>query len=166
MNFDQHRGISPMLWAFCSLAFLELLVVHLLLSSRWPLVAWPLTVLSGATCLWLVSWIRSFKRLPHRLDGDRLRLHFGSIRSLDVPLAAIRSVRSSWDGDDLKRPATLNFVPIAYPNRMLLLDPELPGRKRPIDAMHSGSTIRWRSMRRWPAAGSRSPRAAPAEHSR
>ena len=47
-RFDQHRGIAPILWVFASLALLELLVVHLVMASRWPSLAWLLTVVTGA----------------------------------------------------------------------------------------------------------------------
>ena len=124
-----------MLWVFASLALLELLVVHLVMVSRWPSLAWPLTVLTAVSLIWLVAWIRSFKRRPHELDDERLRLHFGSLRSLDIPLQSIRLVRTHWDGTELKRPGTINFVPVAYPNRMVEIDPPVAGRKRPITAV-------------------------------
>ena len=67
--------------------------------------------------------------------SQRLRLHFGSLRSLDIPLQSIRLVRTHWDGTELKRPGTINFVPVAYPNRMVEIDPPVAGRKRPITAV-------------------------------
>ena len=134
-RFDQHRGIAPILWVFASLALLELLVVHLVMASRWPSLAWPMTLVTGASVVWLVAWTRSFKRRPHELDDDRLRLHFGSLRSIDIPLHSLRAVRTSWDGVDLKRPGTINFVPVAYPNRMVEIDPPIAGRKRSISAV-------------------------------
>ncbi len=134
-RFAQHRGIAPMLWAFASLAILELLVVHFVLAARWPWLAWPLTLLSGLSIIWLMRWIQSFKRLPHEVDDQRLRLHFGSLRSLDIPLASIRSVRTSWNGADLKQPGVVNFVPVAYPNRMIEIDPPIASRKKPVIAI-------------------------------
>lgn len=131
-RFDQHRGIAPLLWVFASLALLELLVVHLVMASRWPSLAWPMTWFTGASVVWLLAWIRSFKQRPHELDDNRLRLHFGSLRSIDLPLRSIRSIRTSWDGADLKRPGTINFVPVAYPNRMVEIEPPIMMRKRSV----------------------------------
>lgn len=134
-RFDQHRGITPILWVFASLAALELLVVHLVVASRWPSLAWPLTLLTGASLVWLISWIRSFKRRPHELDDNHLRLHFGSLRSIDIPLQSLCAVRTTWDGADLKRRDMINFVPVAYPNRLAEIDPPIARRKRSISVV-------------------------------
>lgn len=119
-TFANHRGVVPMLWVFFSIALVEMVAVHLFVTLRWPVVGWPLTILSAATLVWIVAWIRSWKRLPHRLENGVLTLNMGRMRKIAVPLEIIRAV-TPVDGERLKAPGTLNLVPIAYPNRMIEL---------------------------------------------
>lgn len=129
--FPNHRGVTPMLWALASLALAELLVVHLLVALVWPSLAWTLTALSAVTIIWLVRWIRSWRRLPYRLTADRvLVLPMGSLRQVVVPLHQIASVHGQVDGEVLRRPGTLNLVPVAHPSRIVELAMPLPPRRR------------------------------------
>ncbi len=128
--FENHRGVTPLLWVFTSLACLELLGVHLFLSLTWPWLAWPLTALSGVTIFWLVRWIRSWKRLPHRLSGDALTLHMGSLRSMTVPLAKIEMIHTLVSDAVMKTPGTVRLVPVAYPNRLIRLTAPLADRRK------------------------------------
>ena len=129
-TFANHHGVVPMLWVFAALALIELLAVHLVVSLKWPAVAWPLSAATALSVTWLVGWILSWRRLPHALHGDRLSLHEGSLRRVELPLAAIEAVHADLAGDLLKRRDTLNLVPIAYPNRIVELHEPLPGRRR------------------------------------
>lgn len=74
-----------------------------------------------AVIVWLVSWIRSWPKLPHRLNGDRLLLQMGSLRRADVPISAIKGVSTHVTGERLNEKGTANFVPIAFPNRIIEL---------------------------------------------
>ena len=109
-----------MLWAFFSLAVIEAVAVHVFVALRWPWVGWPLTILSVATVLWLVRWIVSWKRLPHTLRDGVLTLNMGRLRTIAVPLDAIRVI-TPVDGQRLKARGTTSLVPIAYPNRIVEL---------------------------------------------
>ena len=120
-----------MLWVFAALAVIELLVVHLFVSLKWPSAAWALTIVTGLSVLWLVRWITSFKRLPHSIDGNLLRLHFGSLKTLYIRLDQIAEVRSTWESGAHGARRAINLVPVAHPNRMLALDPPLPGKRGP-----------------------------------
>ncbi len=133
--FSGHRGITPMLWAFAALATIELLVVHLLVSLKWPALAWVLSVLTLLSIAWLIRFITSFKRCPHVLDADKLRLRMGSLRTLDVRLADVVGVHSHWPSGAEKSPETANLVPIAFPNRLIGLHPPLAGRRGPISSV-------------------------------
>jgi hypothetical protein len=129
VTFDNHRGVVPMLGVFAGLATIELLVVHLLVAAHWPRLAWPLTALSLTSVIWLVRWIASWKRLPHRLCDGVLRLNMGSLRHIDVPLAGIAAIRAVGDGAEVKARSTRNLVPVAWPNRIVDLASTLPGRR-------------------------------------
>ena len=121
-----------MLWAFVALATIELLVVHLVVSSHWHRAAWPLSAITGLSLLWIVRWVRSFRRLPHRLTENELILNLGSLRSVTVPLSSIAAVHDQWDAAVLRDKATLSLSPIAYPNRMIELDPPLAIKRRAL----------------------------------
>ena len=131
VTFDNHRGVVPMLGVFAGLATIEMLVVHLVAAAHWPRLAWPLTALTLASVVWLAWWIASWKRLPHRLRDGVLRLNMGSLHHIDVPIAAIASVRVVGDSAEIKARSTRNLVPLAWPNRIIDLRSALPGR-RPI----------------------------------
>ena len=132
-RFAYYRGLEPLLWAFVALATIELLVVHLVVSSHWHRAAWPLTALTALSLLWMVRWVRSFRRLPHRLTAGELVLNLGSLRSVAVPLSSIIKVRDHWDGALLRDKTTLVLSPIAYPNRMIEIDPPLVTKRRAIE---------------------------------
>ena len=127
VTFANHRGVTPMLWVFSALAVTEMVVVHLFVALKWPWIGWPLTILSALSVIWLIGWIRSWPRLLHRLENGTLTLHFGSLRSVAVPLADIAEVTPAVDA--LRDPGTRNLVPIAYPNRMIVLKSPAPGRR-------------------------------------
>lgn len=122
-----------MLWVFVALAVGELMVVHLLLTLRWPVIGWPLLVVSGATVIWLVLWIRSFGRYPHSLSGDVLRLRIGSLPDTSIRLAAIGSISTNWCSGEHRGKGARNLVPVAYPNRMLRLTSPIQTRKGMCD---------------------------------
>jgi len=129
-TFANHRGVVPLLWAFVVLAGLELVGAHLLLSLWSHKAAWAMSVVTLLSLIWLISWVRSWKRFPHELLNDKLRLHAGSLRHVDVPLAAIEGVSGEVPMDLVKARDTRNLVPVAHPNRMILLREPLFDRRR------------------------------------
>ncbi len=128
-TFPNARSVVPMLWAFATLAMCELLAMHLLMSLVWPSLAWPLTALTAASFFWLVAWIKSWRRLPHELYDDRLLLHMGSLRSVEIPLGLIKNIEHDFTSSTLKAQGVQNLVPIAFPNRLIRLNSRLPGKK-------------------------------------
>jgi hypothetical protein len=131
--FAYYRTVAPMIWAFAALAVCEMLVVHLFLTLRWPVVGWTLFALSVMSVVWLVRWIRSFQSCPHLLAGDHLHLRTGSLRAIKIPLSAIESVSTHWASGDHKGKGAVNVVPLAYPNRMLRLSAPQKSRKGYFD---------------------------------
>lgn len=122
-----------MLWAFVALATCEMLLVHLFVTLRWPSIGWPPLILSAASLLWFIIWIRSFRRKPHLLSTIELSLNTGSLRTLPVPIALVESVASSWGPGEHKSKGATNVVPLAYPNRMLRLRQVIHTRKGQCD---------------------------------
>lgn len=128
-TFSYHRTVAPMLWAFVALATIEMLVVHLFITLRWPAVGWPLLLASATSVLWMVHWIRSMSRYPHTLTAEALQVRTGSLRLLKVPLASIDRLMSRWPSGDHKGAGAINTVPLAHPNRMLRLNKPIKTRK-------------------------------------
>lgn len=127
--FANHRGVVPLLWAFFGLAVCEMLAVHLFVALKWPWLAWPLTLITGISLVWLVGWIRSWARLPHELVDSELRLHMGSLCCVTVPLVQIARVVRHVDAEALAQPGTRKLVMVAYPNRIVALNGALPDRR-------------------------------------
>jgi hypothetical protein len=128
-RFASHCGVVPMLWAFFALAVAEMLAVHLFLVLKWPGLAWPLTVLTALSLVWLIGWIRSWARLPHELVDGQLHLHMGSLRCVCVPVTQVARVVRQVDAPRLARPGARKLVPLAFPNRIIELVEPLPGRR-------------------------------------
>lgn len=119
-----------MMWAFLSIAFVEAVVVHLLVAMWWPRVAVFLSVISVAAVVSLVRMIRSFRRLPIVLDGETLTMRCGTIRSITTPIANIKGLRESWSADSLKDRRVLKLSLLAYPNVVVdLTNPVALGRR-------------------------------------
>jgi hypothetical protein len=130
-EFHYNQGVAPMMWVLFALSLVELMVVHFFVALKWPYVGWPLTILSAIGALGILFWIRSFKARPHTLEGDRLTLHFGSIKSVALDLANIAEVKRSLEPGALDQKGTLNLAGIAYPNRAIeLKEPLARGRNR------------------------------------
>ena len=128
-TFAYHRSLSPMMWALVALGTIELMAVHLLVSLRWPVVAWPLTVLSVAGIAWMVVLIRSFERMPHTLSRDVLTLRAGRLRNYVVQRSEIAGVRSSWATGEHSETDTANLALIAHPHRIIDLKTPMIGKR-------------------------------------
>lgn len=129
--FPYHWGTAPIMWVFFALALIELFAVHLLVATRWPAVGWPLSIISVIGVLWIFLLIRSFPRYPHRIEGDKLVLHFGKLRRLTLDLVDIAGVEATWEAGGDKAADAIRLSGIAYPNRCLILaKPTARGKRR------------------------------------
>ena len=115
-TFDYHRSIAPMMWAFAALAVIELVVVHLFVALRWPWIGWPLSIVSAAGVVWLVVFIASFKKRPHRLEDGVLHLHAGIRHHLTIPLENISRIAAEWEQGAIEAGDAINLALIAHPN--------------------------------------------------
>ncbi len=129
-SFAYYRAVAPMMWVFVGLASIELIVVHLLVAMWRPWVALALSALSLLSILWLVSVIRSFKRLPVVIEDDRLVMRVGTLKRIDVPRDQVKGLRETWDAADLKARGVHKLSLIAYPNVVIDIDPPVGRRGR------------------------------------
>lgn len=130
-KFPYHQGIAPMMWVLFALSLLELVVVHIFVALKWPLIGWTLTTISALGAAWLVWWILSMKRLPHELRDGVLILRLGAMKTVKVALENVSDITSSWEPGAFERNGNLNFAAIAHPNRCLeLKEPIKKGKTR------------------------------------
>lgn len=132
-TFSYHRSVAPLLWVLVAIAAVELLVTHLLVATLiGPRVAAPISLVTFAAVTWLVLAIRSMRRLPVRIDAERLLVRSGWIKRVEVPTSAIARLDLVFDAASLKDGSTLNLALVAYPNVVIILDPPYQDRRRLI----------------------------------
>lgn len=125
-----------MMWVFVGLASIELLVVHLLIAHWSRTAALILSALTLGSIVWLISVIRSFRRLPVLITQDALVMRIGTLKTVAVPLADIAGLREHWDGGSLKQPGVLKLSLIAYPNVMVDLHAPRDGSRKATTLAH------------------------------
>lgn len=137
-TFSYHRAIAPMMWMLVALMTVEMLVVHALLAFWWPRVALVLTLVSFGMIAWLVRAVRSFRHLPVLVDGDRLVLRAGTLRSVTLERARVAGLRATeWSHAEVRARAVLNLALIAFPNVWIdLTEPLAIGRRRIVAVAH------------------------------
>ena len=138
-EFAYHRGLAPFLAMFLCVAGLELVVVHVLVStwSGWAALVLSLISLSGL--IWIVQTIRSFKIMPIIVGSDVLAFRTGRLMCLDVPFDNVSELRAEPTQHQLRQPGIFKMSLLAYPNILLeLRTPQLAshaGRKRMVRAV-------------------------------
>lgn len=130
-----HRSLAPMMWVLAGLAGLELAILHFLLALWDWHAALVVTLVSLIGVAWLIRAIRSFRRLPVMLDGERVILRAGHLAGIETPLAGIAAVRTSWTSEELRQRDVLNLALIAYPNILVELAEPVRRRRRGIRAV-------------------------------
>lgn len=115
-RFAYYRAIAPIFWVWLTIASVELIVVHLLVSLWRPGVALVLSVLTLASIGWLIGAARSFRTMPVLIEGDRLVMRAGRIKAITVSLADIAAVTGAVDPAALRLRTTLKLSLLAYPN--------------------------------------------------
>lgn len=135
MDFSYHRAVAPMMWVLMAIGTVELVVTHLLLRLFWnPLAANVFSALTLSGLAWLAWTVASFRRLPVRIEADRVIMRAGTLRRMELPLPAIAGLRREWDAQALKAPGVAKLSLLSYPNIVLDLAAPLPGR-RPVTAV-------------------------------
>lgn len=132
--FTYHRAVAPMMWVLVALSAIEILVVHGLIALWQPWVALVLSAVTLAGVAWLVLAIRSLKRLPVLLDGERVLMRAGTLKAIRVPLASIERVRGEIARAEIDR-RVLNCALIAHPNVVLMLKAPMRLGRREIAAV-------------------------------
>lgn len=96
-EFSYHRdsGAVALLAALLFIIAVETAVVHVLLHSWSPTVAWVLSVLSLYSILQLFGCLRSMSKRPIAVAGNLLHLRYGIMSEATIPLSDIAAVEVS-----------------------------------------------------------------------
>ncbi len=136
LTFAYHRAVAPMMWVLLALATLELAVVQLFVALWSPVVALALSAVSLAGIGWLLLALRSFRRLPVRLEADALLMRVGTLKSCRIPLNAIAGVRGEAPREEVRARTTANLALLAWPNTIIDLGVPLGGRRTLTTVAH------------------------------
>lgn len=95
-SFAYHRDKQLIVFTFVALCALEGIGTHLVLlvifGSRWWI--WTIFALDMYSVIWIFGLYAAMVVLPHRIEGDVLRLRHTYLAELVVPLAAVRGARA------------------------------------------------------------------------
>ncbi len=132
-RFAYHRSVGPMIGVLLGIAIVETLVVHLVVFAIWGWkVAAVLGVIDLSAIVTLVRLLLSFKRLPVTIDGDRLTVHAGYLRKVEIDVENIAGLRADFDRAAIKRKGVANCALIAWPNVLIELHRPIKVRRRRI----------------------------------
>ncbi|MDB5738312.1 MAG: hypothetical protein JWO65_1980 [Sphingomonas bacterium] len=130
LAFAYHRSVGPMLGVLLGIAVVETMMVHLIALGLWGWkVAAALALIDLSAIVWLVRLMRSFRRLPATIEGDRLTMRVGTLRSITIAVENIAGFRETFDAAAIKRRDVANLALIAWPNILIDL-------KHPIEVRH------------------------------
>ncbi len=117
--FHYHRSVAPMMWVLLALSFIELFVVHFLISFFYPTAAIIISIITVISIGWLIRFLLSMKKLPVRLGPEQLVLCLGNTVKIVVDRDNIAGTRDSWSDKSLKKDKVLRLSLLAYPNLVL-----------------------------------------------
>lgn len=91
--FTIHKsGILATLWVFLFMLAVETSVVHLLLYSWKPTVAWIVLAISIYSALQLLAMTKALYLRPIRIEDNRLFINYGIIRETEIEFNDIQSI--------------------------------------------------------------------------
>ncbi|QTD56051.1 hypothetical protein [Parasphingorhabdus cellanae] len=128
-SFHYHQSVAPMLWVLLALSFIELFVVHFLVSFFYPTAAIVISIITAISIGWLIRFLLSMKKMPVRLGPEELVMCLGNSISITVDRGNIAGTRDSWSEESLKNDNVLRLSLLAYPNLVLDL-------KEPVTYTH------------------------------
>jgi hypothetical protein len=133
VTFSYHRSLGPMLGVLLGLAVCEAVVVHIVAIAVWGrTVALPLAIV-GVALIGAIAWLlRSLKRLPVVIGAETLIMRAGGLRRVEIPLANVDGLVTTWDAADLKRRDVLNLALVAWPNVVVELRCPVTTKRRKI----------------------------------
>ncbi len=114
-GFAYHQHLAPMCGTFLALSAIEIAVYHVLVGHWSQTAAVIMFIVSDIGFIYLVGLIKSFRFRPVLVTPDAVRIRTGLLIDQSVPLDAIARIETSFDGDSVRDPATLNAALMAWP---------------------------------------------------
>lgn len=137
--FSYHRYELPLIGVFATLAAIELVVVHVLVSIWNGTAAWILSAATLAALAYIAGLIGAMIGRPILVCGDRLVIRCRLRRELVVPVVNVAAVEDVALSPEPKGAGVLRATVLAHPNIALRLDPALVcrrfGRPRAIETI-------------------------------
>jgi hypothetical protein len=157
-RFSRHRYELPMLGVFLSLALVELLTVHLLVSLWSGAAAWVLSGLSVLAVVQIAWLIRGLVRHPHEIDETNVHVRYGTAGLVEVPLSSIVRADNVAFSPEEKATDVFRATLIASPNVALRLEPPVAVRRRQMSTITlrlddpAAFLARLAEVRAWPSS--------------
>lgn len=122
-TYHMKSGIVGLFSAMLGAAVVELFVVHLLIHSRAPRLAWTLAALSALGVVWLLGFIRSLVLRPVLVSDEAVIVRGGVAWTLEIPRSAIERVEGGriLKAPPKRAPEHLQGTPVAQPNLLVTL---------------------------------------------
>jgi hypothetical protein len=138
--FSYHGQLSPMLWLFAVIAFIEVAIVHLLVAQWSRAAAIVFDGAGGAAFVAIIALLLSLRRRPVELNSSSLKVRTGLLLQAEVPLGEIAFAQSGFAPADYMPGSLLKASLLSPPNVLVLLrrDVDLPGplgRRRRVHAV-------------------------------
>lgn len=114
--FSYHTYLNPMIAAILVLQVLEMSVVHLLLMSWMPTVAWVLLALSAYGVIWMIALLKSFRINPVLLTDNTIRARSGMMHDVAIPRDLVADSETGFTSAELKDKRILNLAILSSPN--------------------------------------------------
>ncbi len=114
--FAYHKHLTPMCTALLILSAIEIAVYHLLVGYWSRTAAIIMFLLSDVGFIYLLGLIKSFRFRPVLLTSDGVRIRAGFLIDEFIPFEQIAAVETSFAGEKVRDPETLNASLLAWPN--------------------------------------------------
>lgn len=121
-TFSYHRHLAPICVTLLILSSIEIAVYHVLVGQWKRSAAILMFVVSDIGLVYLVGLIKSFRFRPILLTTEGVRVRAGFLVDQFIPLDNIAGIETSFAGEKVRDPATLNAALLAWPNILLTLD--------------------------------------------
>ncbi|CAN5850077.1 hypothetical protein BH20GEM3_BH20GEM3_15370 [soil metagenome] len=121
-SYHQKNGYGGILVAITLVAAVEMVVVHLLVASWSPTVAWILFAVSVYGIVWLLGYAQAIRLRPILLSSKVLHVRIGLLWSVQIPLASIASVQPAKSIPETRStPGYLHAVTVGNPQWVIEL---------------------------------------------
>jgi hypothetical protein len=102
-SYHEENGWKTVAVSLCAMLLVELVPVHILLSTWQPVAAWIVSALSIYSLLWVIGDYHAIRLTPVRLTDERLEVRIGRRWSVDIDvdqISSIEVVNGSFDEDE------------------------------------------------------------------